>query len=100
MAITVESVKSWSISVMYYILRLLLRSQKLFSSNQCMKLWDAYKTNAFLLSCMYWWVIFCKAWLRDWFSTCLNLVTLLRCCSGLWLLTHFLFGIHKYFWKY
>jgi len=36
-----ESVKSRSISVMYYIDRLLLRSQKLVTSNQCMKLWVA-----------------------------------------------------------
>ena len=41
-----------------------------------------YKTNAFPFSCMHWRVHFRKAWLRDWFSTCLNLVTLLRCCSG------------------
>ena len=27
----------------------------------------------------------------------LNLVKLLRCCSGLKLLTHFLFGNHEYF---
>jgi len=33
---------------------------------------------------------FRKAWLRDWFSTCLNLVTPLQCCSDLQLLTHFL----------
>ena len=77
------NVKSLSISVMSYIVRLLLRSQKLFSSNQCMKLWDAYKTNAFPLSRICLPVLFRKAWLRDWFSTCLNLVTLLRCCSGL-----------------
>jgi len=38
---------------MYYIVKLLLRSQKLVSSNQCMKLWDANKTNAFPLSRMY-----------------------------------------------
>jgi len=66
---------------MYYIVKLLLRSQKLVSSNQCMKLWDAYKRNAFPFSRMYWRVLFRKARLRDWFSTCLNLVTLLRCCS-------------------
>jgi len=41
---------------MYYIVRLLLRSQKLVASNLCMKLWDAYiiyrnKTNAFPFSC-------------------------------------------------
>jgi len=83
MAIKVESIKSQSISVTYYIVRLSLRSQKLVSSYQCMKLWDAYKTNAFPLSRMYWRVLFCKAWLRDWFSTCLNLVTLLPRCSGL-----------------
>ena len=35
-----------------------------------------------------------------WFSTCLNLVKLLRCCSGLKLLTHFLFGNHECFWMY
>jgi len=38
---------------MYYIVRLLLRLQKLVSSYQCMKLWDAYKTNPFLLARMY-----------------------------------------------
>jgi len=47
---------------------------------------------------MHWRVLFRKAWLHDRFSTCLNLVTLLRCCSGLQLLTHFLFGIHECFW--
>ena len=59
-----------------------------------------YKGSAFPFSCMHWRVIFRTAWLRDWFSTCLNLVTLLRCCSGLQLLTHFLFGIHEYFSMY
>jgi len=42
-----------------------------------------HKTNAFLFPCIHWWVLFCKAWLRDRFSTCLNLVTLLQCYSGL-----------------
>jgi len=30
---------------MYYIVRLLLRSQKLVASNQCMKLWDAQSVD-------------------------------------------------------
>jgi len=50
---TLESVKSRGIADMYYIARLLLRSQKLVSSNRCMKSWDAYKTNAFPLPRIY-----------------------------------------------
>ena len=41
---------------------------------------------------------FPQTWLRDWFSTCLNLVTPLQCCSDLQHLTHFLSSIHEYFW--
>jgi len=41
-AVTVKNAKSWSTSVIYYIVWLLLRSRKLVASNQCMKLWDAY----------------------------------------------------------
>ena len=60
-----------------------------------------YKASAFQFSCMHWQrVLFRKAWLRDRFSTSLNLVTLLRCCSGLWLLGHFLSSIQEYFWMY
>jgi len=58
-----------------------------------------YRTSEFPFPCMHWQrVLFGKAWLRDWFSTCLNLVTLLRCCSDLQTLTHFLCSIHEYFW--
>ena len=73
-----ETVKSWSISVKYYIVFVLLCSQKLVAWNQCMKKLDAlvcrYKANEFPFSSMHWrLVLFRKAWLRDWFSTCLIL---------------------------
>ena len=43
-----------------------------------------HKASAFPFSCMHWQrVVFGKAWLCDWFSTCLNLVTPSRFCSGL-----------------
>ena len=78
---------------MYYIDRLLLRSQILVASNQYTKLWDASpvdtKQTHFRFSWVHWRVLFRKAWLRDRFSTCLNFVTLLRffqfsfaCSSG------------------
>ena len=61
--------------------------------------WFVDKPRELPFPCIHWQlVIFRKAWLRDWFSTCLNLVTPLRCFSDLQLLTHFLSSINEYFW--